>query len=163
MRSLPPTLTVLSSRAARILVEENAPHDQLVATIRRLPFFVKGREAVMRQICCSGPDGSFQYAAATDDTVVVDYGTSVPLVRVGIYQFVSITPVGDGNQCLYTMVAYVSARSETEPGCSSDRRQRTTRAPTAPSFVLASLARRTSNLLFLRSLRSPLPHRRTGT
>lgn len=96
--------------SARIVVERNFNHSNIVATIKRMPFPLKLREFVMKQVCCTH-DGAFMYGVESVDGVVVDYGMNVKkVVRGRSTGFVKITPAEDDeNQCHLELLSMLDA------------------------------------------------------
>jgi len=92
---------------ARILATTYTNHDNIVATIKKLPLLLRNREFVDRQVCAADTSGDFLVAAdPVDDNI--DYGTSIRTVRGIARVFTRITPLGF-SQCRVTIHLYLDA------------------------------------------------------
>ena len=86
---------------ARLVVAKRSAHDWTVASIKKLPFPLRNREFVMRQLAArddtSADTDCFIYVVAPADDVV-DYGACHNIVRGVAHTVITFTPIGP-NQC----------------------------------------------------------------
>ena len=92
---------------ARLILSRSGPHDQVLATIKKMPFPLNNREFVGRQVCATDANGDLlnTYVAVDD---VVDYGMSTRTVRGVGRTLVRITPSGE-SQCKVALIQYLDA------------------------------------------------------
>jgi len=92
---------------ARMLATTNTIHDNVIATIKKMPLLLRNREFVARQVCASDTSGDFLVAADPVDDII-DYGMTIRTVR-GIGRCLTrITPLGI-SQCRVTIYQYLDA------------------------------------------------------
>jgi len=85
----------------------SCPHDQVVATIKKMPFPLNNRELVGRGVCATDANGDLLIAVVPVDDVI-DYGMSTRAVRAVTSTLMRITPSGE-SQCKVTLNQYVDA------------------------------------------------------
>jgi hypothetical protein len=88
---------------ARIVWRENSSHDNVVTTIKKLPFPLHNREFVQRQLCAVDSQSGACYIFAVPDNAVVDYGSNFNVVR-GTSSFMVKTVPLDDSQCRVTFL-----------------------------------------------------------
>ena len=92
---------------ARLVQRVNGPHDQVVATIKKMPFPLNNREFVARNLCAADTNGDLLFASVPVDDVV-DYGMNMRTVRGVARALVRFTPLGE-SQCKATHIQYLDA------------------------------------------------------
>jgi len=92
---------------ALLLVREHSKHDQVIATIKKMPFPLHNREFVGRQVCAMDTNGDLLITYVHVDDVV-DYGMSARTVRGSNRAILRFTPVGD-SQCSVTYSLHMDA------------------------------------------------------
>ena len=92
---------------ARLLQRANTPHDQVVATIKKMAFPLSNREFVGRFVCAADTNGDLLFTAVPVDDVV-DYGMSTRTVRGVDRALMRVTPSGE-SQCKVTYIQYLDA------------------------------------------------------
>ena len=92
---------------ARLLQRANTAHDQDFATIKRMPFPLRNREFVGRQVCATDTNGDLVVAFVPVDDLV-DYGMNTRTVRGLTRALMRFTPSGE-SQCKVTLIMYVDA------------------------------------------------------
>jgi len=85
----------------------NGAHDQVFATIKKMPFPLNNREFVSRNMCVKDANGDLLFAAVPVDDVI-DYGMSTRTVRAVTRALMRTTPFGE-SQCKVTLIQYVDA------------------------------------------------------
>ena len=92
---------------ARLLLKNSNPHDQVVATIKKMPFPLYKREFINRQVCALDANGDLLISVVPVDDVV-DYGMSTRAVRGVARGIMRLTPSGE-SQCKVTSIQYLDA------------------------------------------------------
>ena len=95
------------SNPARLVPRGSGPLDTVVATIKKMPFVLRDREFVARQVCAMDTDGDFLVAAVPIDEIV-DYGMSTRTVRGVFWALTRFTSLGD-SQCKITYTQKLDA------------------------------------------------------
>ena len=92
---------------ARLIQRRSCQHDQVVATIIKMPFPLNNREFVGRQVCAADTNGDLLITAVPVDDVI-DYGMSTRAVRGVSRGITRITSSGE-LQCKVTYILYLDA------------------------------------------------------
>jgi len=92
---------------ARVIQSGSGPHDQVLATIKRMPFPLNNREFVGRVVCAKDTNGDLLITAVPVDDVV-DFGLSTRTVRAVSRALSRFTPYGE-SQCKVTLILYLDA------------------------------------------------------
>jgi len=92
---------------ARILATTYTNHDNVFATIKKMPLLLRNREFVARQVCAADTSGDFLVAADPVDDII-DYGMTIRTVRGIARSLTRITPLGI-SQCRVTIYQYLDA------------------------------------------------------
>jgi len=92
---------------ARILATSYTKHDNVIATIKKMPLLLSNREFVARLVCASDTSGDFLIAANPVDDII-DYGMRIRTVRGITRVLTRITPLGI-SQCRVTIHQYLDA------------------------------------------------------
>ena len=87
---------------ARLRLRANSAHDQVAATIKKMPFPLNNREFVARQVCATDTNGDLLITAVPIDDMV-DYGMSMRTVRGVARTIMRCTPSGE-SQCKVTLI-----------------------------------------------------------
>ena len=103
-------ISVEEDNPARLVVSEASPHDIVVATVKSLPFPLKKREFVFRQICYAEPDEEIVVVTESVDDDI-DYGEIWKTVRGITRNFVRFLPLGNF-QCRVEYFQYADAGGE---------------------------------------------------
>ena len=101
------TISNEENNPARLVPFSSSKHDNVIATIKTMPFFLSNREFVLRQVCTVDANCDLLHAAAPVDTAV-DYGVNSRTVRGAIRSIVRFARSGD-SQCTVTCIQYVDA------------------------------------------------------
>jgi hypothetical protein len=91
---------------ARLVVREFTAHDNVVATIKRMPFPLSSREFVVRQICTSEDNDLLLVGSPVADKI--DYGMKTKLIRGTSRSFFRFAPLS-ATQCEVTIYQYLDA------------------------------------------------------
>ena len=95
---------------ARLVVKEVSRNENIVSTIKRLPFPFSSREFVIYSFWTRNPDGSLSYYfESLPDNIHVDYGFSNSYVRSYSIGRMTFTNIGD-RQSLFTLVQRTDSR-----------------------------------------------------
>jgi len=90
---------------ARLRPMANSSHDQVFATIKKMPFPLNYREFVSRQVCAADTNGDLLLTAVPVDDVI-DYGMSTRTVRGVSRALMRFTPSGE-SQCKVAYIQYL--------------------------------------------------------
>jgi hypothetical protein len=94
---------------ARVVAEVTSPHDNVIATVKRMPFPLRHREFVLRQLSLRDNETlDFLHVALSVD-VWVDYGCSMKTVRGTAKVVTRFTPLEETQQCKVTITQYLDA------------------------------------------------------
>ena len=92
---------------ARLRPGANSAHDQVFATIKKMPFPLNNREFVCRQMCATDTNGDLLVTAVPVNDVV-DYGMKTRTVRGVSRALMRFTPSGE-SQCKVAYIQYLDA------------------------------------------------------
>jgi len=92
---------------ARVIQSGSGPHDQVLATIKKLSFPLNNREFVGRFVCAKDTNGDLLITAVPVDDVI-DYGMNTRTVRGVSRALTRFTPSGE-SQCKVTYIQYLDA------------------------------------------------------
>jgi len=92
---------------ARLRQKVHSAHDQVFATIKKMPFPLNDREFVARQVCATDTNGDLLFSAVPVDDVI-DYGLKHRTVRGVARTLMRFTPSGE-SQCKVTFIQYLDA------------------------------------------------------
>ena len=92
---------------ARVIQSRGGPHDQVVATIKKMTFPLNNREFVARQVCATDTSGDLLITVVPIGDVI-DYGMSTRTVRGVSRALMRFTPSGE-SQCKVTYIQYLDA------------------------------------------------------
>ena len=98
------TISNEEKNPARLVKFSSTKHDNVVATIKAMPFPLSNREYVARQICAVDTNGDLLIIAASVDDVI-DYGMSTRTVRGVSKALVRFVPWGE-SQCKVTYIQH---------------------------------------------------------
>ena len=90
-----------------MIERENSAHDQILVTIKRMPFPLYNREFVSRGLCATDTNGDILVTYVPVDDVI-DYGMSTRAVRGAARALMRATPSGQ-SQCKVTFFQYLDA------------------------------------------------------
>jgi hypothetical protein len=83
---------------ARLVANKNSPHDIIAASIKRMPFPLRDREFVVRQICATDEKNAGVLLLAVESVVdEIDYGMSTKVARGSVRAIFRFSPVGEFN------------------------------------------------------------------
>ena len=86
---------------ARLVVQDHTVHDNVVATIKKMPFPFKNREFVGRQLCLRDSNGDLLLVMVPANDVL-DYGKILSVVRATLNLVLRFHEI-NSNQCSVTM------------------------------------------------------------
>ena len=92
---------------ARLRQRANSAHDQVFATVKKMPFPLNNREFVARQLCTGDANGDLLVTIVPLDEVI-DYGLKHRTVRGVSRALMRFTPFGE-SQCQVTYIQYLDA------------------------------------------------------
>jgi len=92
---------------ARLRQRATSAHDQVFATIKKMPFPLNNREFMLRYLCATDTNGDLLVTYVPVDDVI-DYGMSTRAVRAVSRALLRITPSGE-SQCKVTYIQYLDA------------------------------------------------------
>ena len=95
------------SDPALLKLREIGPHDQVFATIKKMPFPLNNREFVSRNLCATDTNCDLMFTAVPVSDVV-DYGMSTRAVRAVSRSLLRFSPSGE-SQCKVTYFQYLDA------------------------------------------------------
>jgi hypothetical protein len=102
-------LSAEKGNPARLVVGGRSPHDVVVATIKKFPFPLSGREFVARQLCVAEECTNDIIIAVTPADDTVDYGMNIRVVRGSTRACFRFSPIND-TQCSVTLCQYFDTR-----------------------------------------------------
>jgi len=92
---------------ARLIQSASGPHDQVVATIKKMPFPLNSREFVGRILCATDTNGDLLVTSVPVHDVI-DYGMKSRTVRGVARSLMRFIPFGE-SQCKVTYIQYLDA------------------------------------------------------